>query len=62
MGVTEAVASRQEIGDKVRRIADREIIFDKAGFFGDLHQWNEGTAEALAEEGTQHGSIELWNP
>jgi tRNA 2-thiouridine synthesizing protein E len=49
-GVAETVPSRQELGEKVRRLAGKEIFFDGEGFFWDPRQWNEEAAEVLAEE------------
>ena len=49
-GVAQPVPGRQELGEKLRRIAGREITFDGEGFFWDPHQWDEELAEALAEE------------
>ena len=43
-------AVRQELGERVRLIAGREITFDGEGFFWDPHQWSEEAAAALAEE------------
>ena len=48
--VAQAVPGRQELGEKVRSIAGREITFDGEGFFWDPRQWDEEVAKALAEE------------
>lgn len=42
--------ARQELGEKVRSIAGREITFDGEGFLWDPHQWSKDVAMALAEE------------
>jgi tRNA 2-thiouridine synthesizing protein E len=49
-GAAQAAATRQELGEKVRRIAGKEITFDGEGFFWDPRQWDEEAAEAMAEE------------
>jgi tRNA 2-thiouridine synthesizing protein E len=61
-GAAQAAATRQELGEKVRRIAGKEITFDGEGFFWDYQQWNEEVAKVLAKEA---GLVELseihWN-
>jgi tRNA 2-thiouridine synthesizing protein E len=48
--ITQTFPARQELGERVRQIAGREITFDGEGFFWDPHQWSEDVAMALAEE------------
>jgi tRNA 2-thiouridine synthesizing protein E len=47
---SQSSAARQELGERVRQIAGKEITFDGENFFSDPHQWDEEVAKALAEE------------
>jgi tRNA 2-thiouridine synthesizing protein E len=44
------VSGTREYGQKTRRIAGQEILFDSEEFFWDPHQWSEEAAETLAKE------------
>ena len=48
--VTQSVPGTGGLSRKVRVISGREIFFDEDGFFWDPQEWNEETAEVLAEE------------
>ncbi|HXX34723.1 MAG TPA: TusE/DsrC/DsvC family sulfur relay protein [Thermodesulfobacteriota bacterium] len=49
-GTAQTPPVRQELGERVRHVAGREITFDGEGFFWDPHQWSDDVAMALAEE------------
>jgi dissimilatory sulfite reductase related protein len=38
------------LGERIRSIAGREVLFDKEGFFVDAREWDEQVVEVLSRE------------